>query len=87
MKKVGLSIAVADAVAEVFPYIIYKTEKPGGAGAVREVTDLLLKAKNIVWKFVKNFFENGQPNARRKHLNLLTQIREFWLRKSLKKSF
>ena len=47
MKKVGLPIAVADAVSEVFPYIIYKTEKTGGFGAVREVTDLLLSAKNI----------------------------------------
>jgi 3-deoxy-D-manno-octulosonate 8-phosphate phosphatase (KDO 8-P phosphatase) len=48
MKKVGLPVAVADAVSEVFPYIIYKTENRGGLGAVREVTDLLLKAKNIV---------------------------------------
>lgn len=48
MKKVGLPIAVADAAAEVFPYIIYKTEKQGGAGAVREVTNLLLKAKSII---------------------------------------
>jgi 3-deoxy-D-manno-octulosonate 8-phosphate phosphatase (KDO 8-P phosphatase) len=47
MEKVGLPIAVADAVSEVFPYIIYKTEKPGGCGAVREVTDLLLSAKNM----------------------------------------
>jgi 3-deoxy-D-manno-octulosonate 8-phosphate phosphatase (KDO 8-P phosphatase) len=48
LKKVGLPIAVADAVSEVFPYIIYKTEKRGGTGAVREVTDLLLKAKSLV---------------------------------------
>ena len=47
LKKVGLPVAVADAVSDVFPYIIYKTEKRGGAGAVREVTDLLLKAKGI----------------------------------------
>lgn len=46
MEKVGLPIAVADAVSDVFPYIIYRTEKPGGFGAVREVTDLLLFAKN-----------------------------------------
>lgn len=45
MEKVGLPIAVADAASEVFPYIIYKTEKNGGFGAVREITDLLLKAK------------------------------------------
>jgi 3-deoxy-D-manno-octulosonate 8-phosphate phosphatase (KDO 8-P phosphatase) len=48
MKEVGLPIAVADAVSEVFSYIIYKTQNRGGFGAVREVTDLLLKAKNIV---------------------------------------
>jgi 3-deoxy-D-manno-octulosonate 8-phosphate phosphatase (KDO 8-P phosphatase) len=47
MEKVGLPIAVADAATEVFPYVIYKTEKPGGFGAVREITDLLLKAKKI----------------------------------------
>ena len=47
MKKVGLPIAVADAVSEVFPYAVYKTNCEGGRGAVREVTDLLLKAKEI----------------------------------------
>jgi 3-deoxy-D-manno-octulosonate 8-phosphate phosphatase (KDO 8-P phosphatase) len=47
MKKVGLPIAVADAVAELNSYIIYKTKLKGGFGAVREVTDLLLSAKNI----------------------------------------
>ena len=47
MEVVGLPIAVSDAASEIFPYIIYRTEKPGGLGAVREVTDLLLKAKNI----------------------------------------
>ena len=46
MKKVGLPIAVADAVSEVESYIIYKTKAKGGYGAVREVTDLLLNAKN-----------------------------------------
>jgi len=45
MEKVGLPIAVSDAVSEVLPYILYKTEKPGGFGAVREVIDLLLYAK------------------------------------------
>jgi len=48
MKKVGLPIAVADASSEVFPYITFRTEKAGGFGAVREVTDLLLYAKNNI---------------------------------------
>ena len=45
MERVGFPIAVADAVSEVFSYIIYKTEKPGGYGAVREVIDLMLSSK------------------------------------------
>ena len=45
LAKVGLPIAVADAALEVLPYIIYKTEAKGGFGAVREITNLLLKAK------------------------------------------
>jgi 3-deoxy-D-manno-octulosonate 8-phosphate phosphatase (KDO 8-P phosphatase) len=45
MEKVGLPIAVADAVLEVLPYVVYKTEAKGGLGAVREATNLLLRAK------------------------------------------
>lgn len=48
MEKVGLPIAVADAALEVLPYAIYRTEKEGGYGAVREITNLLLWAKEIV---------------------------------------
>ena len=47
LEKVGLPIAVADAVSEVVSYAVYKTEAKGGYGAVREVTDLLLRAKEI----------------------------------------
>jgi 3-deoxy-D-manno-octulosonate 8-phosphate phosphatase (KDO 8-P phosphatase) len=47
MERVGLPIAVADAAVEVFSYVLYKTENKGGHGAVREVTDILLTAKNI----------------------------------------
>ena len=45
LEKVGLPIAVADAALEVLPYVVYKTEARGGFGAVREVTDLMLRAK------------------------------------------
>lgn len=45
MGKVGLPIAVADAVSELLPDVVYKTKAKGGCGAVREVTDLLLRAK------------------------------------------
>ncbi|MCU1289789.1 MAG: 3-deoxy-D-manno-octulosonate 8-phosphate phosphatase, YrbI family [Acidobacteria bacterium] len=45
MQKVGFPIAVADAVKEVKFNAVYKTKVNGGHGAIREVTDLLLKAK------------------------------------------
>lgn len=44
MKVVGFAVAVADAMPEVKETAHYVTEKAGGHGAVREVTDLLLKA-------------------------------------------
>ena len=47
MEKVGLPIAVADAVSEVLLCAVYKTKTKGGFGAVREVTDLLLRARKI----------------------------------------
>lgn len=45
MKKVGFAVAVCDAATEMFPYAAYITKSQGGFGAVREVIDLLLKAK------------------------------------------
>ena len=44
--KVGISVAVANAVAEVREYCDYTTQARGGFGAVREVCDLLLNARN-----------------------------------------
>jgi len=46
LEKVGFPIAVANAASEILPYTAYKTICEGGLGAVREVTDLLLRAKN-----------------------------------------
>lgn len=44
--RVGLAVAVADAVPEVRAAAHWVTTLPGGKGAVREVCDLLLKAQN-----------------------------------------
>ena len=46
LKKVGLPVAVADAVSEVKAAAAFVTEAKGGRGAVREVCDLLLSAKS-----------------------------------------
>jgi len=45
-KSVGVPVAVADAYPEVYPHVLYRTEKPGGFGAVREVCDMIFFAKN-----------------------------------------
>ncbi len=44
-EAVGVPVAVADAYPEVDPYILHRTQKPGGLGAVREVCDLIVHAK------------------------------------------
>lgn len=43
--RVGLAVAVADAVPEVIDAAHWVTSLPGGRGAVREVCDLILKAR------------------------------------------
>lgn len=48
MEKVGLPVAVADAVSELLSEVVYITKANGGYGAVREVTNLLLRAKEIL---------------------------------------
>jgi 3-deoxy-D-manno-octulosonate 8-phosphate phosphatase (KDO 8-P phosphatase) len=49
-QAVGLPVAVADAYPEVSPHVKFRTQKPGGFGAVREICDMVFLAisKNIV---------------------------------------
>lgn len=42
---VGVPVAVADAHPETYPHVLYRTTKPGGFGAVREICDLIFNAK------------------------------------------
>ncbi len=46
LEHVGFSIAVANAVAELQQRCDYVTTRPGGAGAVREVCDLIVAARS-----------------------------------------
>lgn len=46
IKQVGFGVAVANAVDEVKAAAQWQTQKPGGAGAVRELCDLILKTQN-----------------------------------------
>jgi 3-deoxy-D-manno-octulosonate 8-phosphate phosphatase (KDO 8-P phosphatase) len=45
MERVGLPIAVANAVGEIIEVARWVTQKPGGHGAVREVVETLLRAR------------------------------------------
>src|SRR5438046_8225106 len=47
MKRVGLAVAVGDAVDEVKNAAHYITTRGGGKGAARELIELILKSKGI----------------------------------------
>jgi len=51
LRRVGLAVAVPNAVEEVRLISHYITQRPGGGGAVREVIDLILEAKGL-WEQV-----------------------------------
>ena len=57
LKMVGLPIAVAQAVPEVKQAAAMVTEKGGGAGAVREVIELIMRTQGIWDATVKRFLE------------------------------
>lgn len=46
MRRVGLAIAVADAVGEIRECAHLVTNKPGGRGAAREAIEMILKAQD-----------------------------------------
>ena len=43
---VGIAAGVADAYEEINSYVLFKTVRGGGRGAVREICDIVIKAKN-----------------------------------------
>lgn len=57
LRRAGFSATVADAVCEVIPYVDYVTSRPGGRGAVREISDLLLRASGRWDELTKKYFE------------------------------
>lgn len=46
-KAAGIPVAVADAYPDVNQYVIHKTAKPGGYGAVREICDMICDSKEM----------------------------------------
>lgn len=60
MMRVGLPVAVADAHSELIKHAAWKTEAKGGAGAVREVCEMILAAQGNLGTAIKNFGSHGQ---------------------------
>ena len=56
MRRVGLAIAVADAVDEIRECAHFVTNKPGGRGAAREAVELILKAQDKWRESLQRFF-------------------------------
>jgi 3-deoxy-D-manno-octulosonate 8-phosphate phosphatase (KDO 8-P phosphatase) len=56
LQRVGLPVAVANAVPEVVAVAAFTTSKPGGSGAIREFVEALLRARGewdgLVEKYV-----------------------------------
>ena len=55
LKRVGLAVAPANSVAEVRQHVHYVTRRSGGAGAVREVCDLILQAKGLLDRLLQSY--------------------------------
>jgi 3-deoxy-D-manno-octulosonate 8-phosphate phosphatase (KDO 8-P phosphatase) len=56
MHSIGLPVATANACPEIKKAAIYVTDCLGGRGAVREVSELILKSQGK-WKDVLKFYE------------------------------
>jgi phenyl-phosphate phosphatase/carboxylase subunit delta len=62
LRRVGLPIAVANAVAEVKAVAAYVTTAAGGHGAVREAVEALLRARGEWSALLERYF--AEPAAR-----------------------
>ncbi len=55
LKRVGLAVAVANAHPLLPPHCHYVTQRSGGAGAVREVADLILHAQGRLHDIARRY--------------------------------
>ena len=64
LRRVGLPIAVPNAVPEVRAVAAFVTRAPGGHGAVREMVEALLKARGVWAEMLERHFTESAPRAR-----------------------
>ncbi len=63
LKRAGLSVVPADAAQPLSDHVHMVTSLPGGKGAVREVCDLILRAKGLWGEILNRFMDGGAGNA------------------------
>jgi 3-deoxy-D-manno-octulosonate 8-phosphate phosphatase (KDO 8-P phosphatase) len=56
MRRVGFSVAVADAHFSILPHADWQTRNGGGQGAVREVCDLLMEAQGALAGAIEGYY-------------------------------
>jgi 3-deoxy-D-manno-octulosonate 8-phosphate phosphatase (KDO 8-P phosphatase) len=61
MRRAGLAVAVADAHASLRDYAHWITANPGGAGAAREVCDLVMEAQGTLRHAIESHFRPQCP--------------------------
>lgn len=64
MRKVGLPIAVADAVDEVKQHAKFVTSKPGGHGAVREACEFVIRYNGYTGRFLDLYLTGFERETR-----------------------
>jgi 3-deoxy-D-manno-octulosonate 8-phosphate phosphatase (KDO 8-P phosphatase) len=57
MDMVGLPVAVSDATEDTKAFAVLVTKSRGGRGAVREITDFILKSKGIWQRMFDDYFK------------------------------
>jgi 3-deoxy-D-manno-octulosonate 8-phosphate phosphatase (KDO 8-P phosphatase) len=55
LKRAGFPVTVPNAASEVTSYAAYVTKRPGGAGAVREVIELVMKSQGLWQKQIQPY--------------------------------
>jgi 3-deoxy-D-manno-octulosonate 8-phosphate phosphatase (KDO 8-P phosphatase) len=72
LRRVGLPIAVANAVTEIKQVAAYITERPGGHGAVREVIEALLRARGDWPEILQRYFAGGEKTEKMQRVERTT---------------
>lgn len=65
MRKVGLSIATANARAQVKATAHYITPLPGGQGAGRDAIDFILTSRGVLDQVIEQYLDAENPEARK----------------------